>query len=258
MSNLFKFIVLSLFVFACASKLKKQCENTNWFEHGASVAKLGQRLDQDTFIQQCKKEKAPFDHSAADKGFKVGMNEYCNDSYSFIVGKRGDFLNLDLCDTALHKSMSMKHEEGVKEFCKKDNGFSFGATGKKYNDICPQNLENTFLVEYKKGRKTYIETVISQKNEERLLLEKDLRHAEQQSNQLRREATYLNDKSHFIARQHTDPQTRIEHTNDYKEQADDLQFKARQLDWDIQKKKQMQKTLTDEIQQLQKEAITLQ
>jgi hypothetical protein len=46
-------------------------------------------------------------------------------------------------------------DDGLKNFCTYDNGFSQGRYGKKYNYVCPSNLEATFLAGFRKGRKVY-------------------------------------------------------------------------------------------------------
>jgi hypothetical protein len=61
-------------------------------------------------------------------------------------------------------NLRLQHHNGVLQYCDKSNGFSAGSKGAPYNKICPIELEKTFLPEFNRGRKRYLQTVISQNN----------------------------------------------------------------------------------------------
>jgi hypothetical protein len=46
-------------------------------------------------------------------------------------------------------------DQGLKVYCRKDKGFDLGRLGRKYNPICPQDLEPDFHAGYANGRETY-------------------------------------------------------------------------------------------------------
>jgi hypothetical protein len=46
-------------------------------------------------------------------------------------------------------------DDGLKNFCTYDNGFSQGRYGKSYNYVCPPDLEAPFLAGFSSGRKVY-------------------------------------------------------------------------------------------------------
>ena len=47
------------------------------------------------------------------------------------------------------------HTEGLKQYCTKQRGYEEGQRGKKYNGVCPANLEHNFLKGYNAGNKIY-------------------------------------------------------------------------------------------------------
>ena len=153
--------------FGCASYFKRQqCESINWFEHGQSVAMKGQWLNADPTVNECRKAEANIRESELDRGFKSGVQKYCSKENIFLTGKNGDFFSQDICNGPELQVLTTEHQRGVEEYCTKENGFSAGASGKKYQNICPKKLENNFLAEYKKGRKKYIDALISNKRDE--------------------------------------------------------------------------------------------
>ena len=145
----------------CASYFKrKSCEQINWFEHGKKVAMSGQWLNSDTTVSECRKVEAEISESQLDQGFKAGMGKYCSNDQAYQTGKMGDFFSRDLCEGPQINVLLNAHKKGVKDYCAKSNGQQAGASGKKYQNICPKDLEAGFLVEYRKGRKRYVQTMI--------------------------------------------------------------------------------------------------
>lgn len=127
----------------------------------------GKRLSNDNFVVECKKVEAEMSESQLDLGFKAGMSNYCKPEVVFSTGKKGEFFNAEFCDPGMTKQLQQKHQEGVLQFCESSNGYSFGASGRVYNQICPKNLESSFLLEYKKGRKKFLNQSILE-NEQRI------------------------------------------------------------------------------------------
>lgn len=160
--------LLLLILTSCTSYFKrKECEQVNWYDYGYNVAMSGKRLSNDNFVIECKKVEAEMSESQLDLGFKAGMSTYCKPEIVLATGKKGEFFNAEFCDPGQAKLLQQKHQEGVLQFCESNNGYSFGASGKVYNQICPKNLETGFLTEYKKGRKKFLNQSILE-NEQRL------------------------------------------------------------------------------------------
>lgn len=47
------------------------------------------------------------------------------------------------------------HQEGIRQHCVPARGFSLGRSGKRYNGVCPADLENAFLAAFDDGRAAY-------------------------------------------------------------------------------------------------------
>lgn len=151
----------------CASYFKRQsCESINWFEHGQKVAMQGQWLNADETVRDCRKADADIGESDLDRGFKSGVAKYCSASNTYKIGKNGDLFSRDICEGPEIQVLLAKHQEGIRDYCAKENGFSVGTSGKKYNQICPKDLESGFLEEYRKGRKKYVHALIESKSQE--------------------------------------------------------------------------------------------
>jgi hypothetical protein len=47
-------------------------------------------------------------------------------------------------------------EEGLREYCKPDNGYRVGSNGYEYAGVCPANLERDFRAAYEAGHELYM------------------------------------------------------------------------------------------------------
>ena len=160
-------IFVALNLAACASYFKrKECESTNWFEHGKSVALRGEWLASDKLVNECRKVEANIQESQLDQGFKNGRQRYCTPENSYKTGKEGDLFSRDLCDGPELGPLLANYRRGVTDYCAKANGQNAGASGKKYQNICPKELEPAFLAEYRKGRKKYVLAMITHREED--------------------------------------------------------------------------------------------
>lgn len=45
--------------------------------------------------------------------------------------------------------------EGVEQYCQADNGFTVGAAGASYNNVCPDHLKHDFYAAYEDGRQLH-------------------------------------------------------------------------------------------------------
>lgn len=163
--RLFVFVLIILNLFSCASYFKrKDCESTNWFNYGEQVALDGRRLSGDQFISECNLADADVAESDLDRGFKSGLQKYCQPEVVFQTGKNGRFFSTEMCVGQGLSSLQVKHRAGVNEYCQRTNGYSAGAQGQAYNKICPADLESAFLPEFNRGRKRYLAVVIQENN----------------------------------------------------------------------------------------------
>ena len=49
-------------------------------------------------------------------------------------------------------------EEGVRQYCLPENGFSTGERGTQYNNVCPDDMQPSFYAAYQEGRQLYLAT----------------------------------------------------------------------------------------------------
>ena len=163
---------------SCASKFKKQCEATNWFEHGKSVALSGNRLNSNDFVQRCQKEDVDVNEAQVDLGFKAGMGIYCTARGAEDTGRKGDRLNPNLCDPGIFSALEISWEKGRNEYCSPANGYKVGALGEEYKGVCPEKMEKAFLKRFNRGKMVYFTNMIDAKTQE-------IRHLENRRNESR-------------------------------------------------------------------------
>jgi hypothetical protein len=58
--------------------------------------------------------------------------------------------------------------EGLQEYCKADNGYRLGHTGKGYATVCPSSLEPDFRAAYNQGREIYIARSVIKRTRQRM------------------------------------------------------------------------------------------
>jgi hypothetical protein len=258
-------ILLAAGLAGCASYFKrKDCEKTNWYQHGYDVAMAGQRLDADDFLKQCQKVEAQISFTDADTGFKAGMAKYCTSDNVFNVGKAGKPFSYDMCDGENEKKMRARYTEGLRVFCVPDNGYHFGAGGGVYQDVCPKEMEAAWLVQYRKGRKTYLTNMIAEKEQEQQRLNVQISGLQNQRASLSvQQSSYLNQTT--IRRERVYDAA----TGTYREQvtqAPDESAKMRSqeianeisnIDYQIQRTRQQQDTLSGELTKMRTEMVSL-
>lgn len=172
-------LLLALSTMGCANYfLKKDCESTNWFEHGQKVAQSGKWLNADTKVMDCRRVEAEIQESQLDQGFKSGVQKYCNNEGAYLVGKAGDVFSRDLCEGPQINVLLQNYKKGLNDYCAKTNGQNAGSSGKKYQGVCPKDLEPAFLAEYRIGRKKYISAVIENRRDQLRTIENNLSTAQ--------------------------------------------------------------------------------
>lgn len=258
------FVVLPGLV-GCASYFKrKECEKTNWFDHGYKRAMKGQRLEGDSFLKTCEKVEAEINYAEADRGFKAGMGNYCKPKTVYQTGRKGEFFNENLCDMPGIKKLKAQHEKGVRDLCQRKNGKQKGATGWKYNNICPAELESAFLSTYNVGRKIYLEGMVKQKKAEISSINDQIRDYNQQKRatnlqlvtmrkgkNVKRTRRYDAKKKRFVE------ETNTTESEESQRRRSRLQSEISSLNRKIEQKRKKQADLRKEINELQTEARAL-
>lgn len=176
-------ILISFSLSSCASYfLRKECEKTNWFEHGKKIATAGKYINEDAFVQSCFKAEGEVSSSELDKGFKAGREWYCSKEGAEKTGGDGQPFNFKMCaDFDSSIKLEGPYQKGIAKFCTPENGYSVGLRGEKYLKVCPQKTEPKFLVQYNKGLRIYYDGKITAAKEKRERLRDDLRSAQLQA-----------------------------------------------------------------------------
>lgn len=254
-------LIVALDLMGCSNYfLRKSCESVNWYQHGFDLAMKGVRVSNDDKVVQCRKAEAEMSESQLDQGFKAGMAQYCRPDIVFQTGKKGENLNLDLCDPGPARILSAKHKDGVKEFCEADNGFSVGSSGKIYSKICPPEMEKAFLKEYNRGRKKYLQAMISETMSKSQDLDRSVIDKEQQVRNTQYQISLIPGPTKIVQRTtsptgFTTEQTAVD---------DAFADRRRNLEWELGRQKQeadtlrtQQKQAREKIYEYQRELTTL-
>lgn len=258
---------LTLSLASCASYFKrKECEKTNWFQHGQDVAMRGQNLENDPFLNQCRKVEADIGESALDQGFKKGRANYCEPQTVFITGKKGEPFSADMCDGGNLKVLRQKHLQGVREYCLPSNGETAGATGNPYKNVCPKDMESAFMPEFKKGRKKYLHAQVVSREGEVQDIDREIADLDRQRQRKMYELAAMgNGGSKTITRTRrvgptgvsVQDQVSVTEDDSAKQARDELKREIDQLDWQIKQKRNAQSEVREQVRQLRAEMLTL-
>ncbi|WP_413576095.1 DUF2799 domain-containing protein [Bdellovibrio sp. HCB290] len=255
MKILISLLSITVLLSGCASQLKKECENTNWFQHGESVAMRGEWLSSDPKILSCRKEEAEISESQADQGFKSGRIKYCTKENSYLVGKTGDPFVPQFCEGSDVKTLTSNHTKGIRDYCAKNNGFTAGASGKKYRNLCPTDLESGFLPEYKKGRLRYVEAQIKNAEDRRRELDYKMRlammelsSAESKVSNLRGQMSSLEAQRIFANSDNNESMK-----NDINNRISSLDSDIRRAEWSVNDAQRAKNNIQGEMDRLSKE-----
>lgn len=229
-----RYLILALlFTFnsGCATYfLKKKCESTNWFAYGEQTAMDGKRLDEDSFVQSCRKAEAPMNESLLDRGFKKGQEAYCKPEVAFQTGKAGKFFIESMCQGLNMTETKKQHQAGVAQFCQPVNAERFGQSGSSYNNICPDSLEKDFLASYNKGRKFYLRGEVTKRKSQ--IDAKNLAIKNLQIEKSRKEGELRGLTFAVAATNQVSPEAK-EKREDLERQLSSIDYKERDLQGDI-------------------------
>ena len=146
-SLLLSFLISAFFLTSCAGMNEAECLNANWELIGIHDGERGREVSYANRHQEdCSKHGSQIDMLA----YRAG------------------------------------HEEGLRTYCRAENGFQVGRSGKKYSGICPDDLENAFVNEYDIGYEFY-------------LLDKDISDAENKIRSYFSRIEYLNEEIDLAA-----------------------------------------------------------
>lgn len=190
MKILFGCIALQLLSGCSSWELKERCEKTNWFEYSRDLANSGRYLEEDPFLKDCK----GVDRTSAeqlDRGFKSGRERYCTYENFFRNGESGEPVNFKMCDNLILYQMQERYAGGLNQFCTAEVGYTYGASGKVYKNVCIKKQEDKFIPEYFHGRYEYLKKSIAQLTADISSLERLQSQVKSQMDQLSHEINNL-------------------------------------------------------------------
>ncbi len=263
------FVFLALIASAastgCASYFKrKECEKTNWYQHGHDVAMSGRRLDADDFVKQCQKVEAKMSFTDMDTGFKAGMGKYCTSDNIYDVGRAGKPFSYEMCDGENMQKMRGRYTEGLRVFCTPASAYRFGTAGGVYQNVCPKNLENDWLSEYRKGRKIYLAAAVVEKEREIQRLDGEISRLESQRTSLSHQQMMYSGRSETRTEQVYNVNTGTYETKTVTGPSADAQARSQQLsseisnlNYQIQQTRSKQQDIISEVSKMRTEMVTL-
>jgi hypothetical protein len=230
------------------------------------MAKRGQRTDSDSFVRECEKAEASIDSASLSKGFQKGLDEYCTPEFAYVLGKRGEFLVNDMCSGSAERMMKPKHEEGVREYCQPANGVQAGAQGKKYNQICPKDLETAFLPQFNQGRKRYLSSLATQKEAEIQDIDKEIGDLNRKKHEMLFEIEQLMRQKTVVQTttvNRTGSSVQVEqvsaerNSRNIESEIQSIRWNMNRVDQEIESKRKRQQALRQEIRDARTEEGTL-
>lgn len=236
-------LALAFFVSSCASYfVRKECEKLNWYQVGYDAALRGDRISNDEQVSKCRKAEAEISESQLDVGFKAGMSRYCQPDGVFQTGKNGDTFNTDFCEPGQLSLLKKRHQEGLTAYCQ--DGRTAGLSGKKYKNVCAPNLEKTFLPEYRKGRKQYLQGMIQN-------TESKLKDVTMDLNRLSMQKQITDSRLSVL------PYVKPGDNDPYASQRSQLNSESSNLSWSISQKSQERNRYQAELDGYKQEVVTL-
>ncbi len=256
------FLILSFLMSASCSSYftRKGCEKVNWFQHAHDVAMRGQRLEEDDRLKQCEKAETDINSSELDRGFKLGMENYCKPDTAHAKGANGDSFNYDFCDSNVTNRLRARFAEGLKKFCAPDYAYTFASKGGVYKEQCPKDMEGAYMPKYRKGRQVYLRNKIASNEAAISSIDGEIRSEQSRATQI----TYMMaslPKTAVVSK----TKKYDDHTKTYKEETavtedpevrrkrEDLEYQLRGVNNGISTKQSEQRKLRDEIHSLRSE-----
>lgn len=253
--------VLFIATVSCSNYFtRKGCEKVNWFQHANDVAMRGQRLEEDERLKQCERAETDINSAELDRGFKLGMENYCKPDTAHAKGVAGDGFNYDFCDSNMTNKLRARHTEGIRKFCQPDFGYSFASKGGVYREQCPKDMEAAYLPKYRKGRQVFLRNKIASNEAAISGIDGEIRSDQNKATQI----TYLmaslpktsvmskTKKYDEITKTYKE-ETAVTEDPEVRRRREDLEYQLRQVNGEISEKQSQQRQLRDEVHTLRSE-----
>jgi len=144
-----------MMVAGCASLSKTDCENANWRAIGYKHGQQGiHHRELEKFSTGCSEYDIVPDREAYLSGWDEGIRQFCTPDTGYSLGASGQPLR-NVCPADLAASYRDGWEQGVRTFCNEDQGYRLGSTGARFTNICPVDLQEQFRLGWERGIRSY-------------------------------------------------------------------------------------------------------
>ncbi|MCB9072797.1 MAG: DUF2799 domain-containing protein [Bdellovibrionaceae bacterium] len=259
-----KLLFLSFFLMSSTSCMsyftRKNCEKVNWFQHAYDIAMNGKRLEEDGRLKECQKAETEINSGELDRGFKLGMENYCKLDTALNKGASGEGFNYEFCDSNIVPKLKARYFEGLKKFCAPDYAYLFASRGGIYNNQCPKDMESAYVPRYRKGRQVYLKNQIASNEAQVAGIDSEIRVHQGRAMQitqlisnLPRTSVVSKTKQYDAATKSYKEQTAVTEDPEVKRKRDDLEYQLRQVNTDINSKQDEQRKLREDIHNMRGE-----
>jgi len=136
----------------CASMSKNECLNANWESIGYGDGSRGVHYTKlEKHRQSCAEYQVVPDHDAYRHGWEQGIRNYCRADNGYRTGRAGK-PHRTICPADVAPDYLAGWQRGVRQYCTPENGLRQGLNGKRYSGICPVDLEPAYRDFYKLGQ----------------------------------------------------------------------------------------------------------
>jgi hypothetical protein len=112
--NILLILVLSLITAACSTMSARDCRNANWLTLGLEDGESGKNKIHSR-QKQCGKHGIPLDGAAYERGYKQGLQFYCEDEKAYLAGKSAATFRYHNCPEANGKVAGFHFYKGLSE-----------------------------------------------------------------------------------------------------------------------------------------------
>ncbi len=151
--------VATLGLSACVPHLsQQQCQSMNWYQVGYQDGSQGRnQRDLSSDIQDCARFKLTVNTGQYQKGWQVGVRQYCQPQTAYNMGVNGAPYN-DICPSDLAGKFNQAYRSGLRKFCVPATGYNIGRAGQPMPNFCASDQVTAFRNAYASGYRVFSTT----------------------------------------------------------------------------------------------------
>jgi len=130
---------------------KKECLNADWESVGYSDGSRGVHYTElERHRKSCAEYQVVPDDAAYHHGWNQGIPLFCTYENGFRAGKSGRSYN-NICPEDVEEAYLSGWYDGIDQYCSPENALKLGLSGYSYNGVCPAELSSVFSDFYHLG-----------------------------------------------------------------------------------------------------------